>query len=58
MLINGSRPILSLCLQLIPGHEVIGKIATVGKDVRGFRVGDRCVADPGLTVRHLPSFDV
>ncbi|KIJ63173.1 hypothetical protein HYDPIDRAFT_113771 [Hydnomerulius pinastri MD-312] len=34
---------------LIPGHEVIGTIASVGKHVEGFNEGDRCVADPGVT---------
>ncbi|KAF8842003.1 GroES-like protein [Paxillus ammoniavirescens] len=34
---------------LIPGHEVIGTIAAIGKNVGGFSEGDRCVADPGVT---------
>ncbi|KAF9239347.1 chaperonin 10-like protein [Melanogaster broomeanus] len=34
---------------LIPGHEVIGTIAAVGKNAAGFNEGDRCVADPGVT---------
>ncbi|KAJ7599176.1 chaperonin 10-like protein [Mycena floridula] len=34
---------------LIPGHEVVGSIADLGKSVTGFAVGDRCVADPGIT---------
>ncbi|KIP09748.1 hypothetical protein PHLGIDRAFT_28850 [Phlebiopsis gigantea 11061_1 CR5-6] len=34
---------------LIPGHEVVGVIEEVGKDVTGFVKGDRCVADPGIT---------
>ncbi|OAX36839.1 GroES-like protein [Rhizopogon vinicolor AM-OR11-026] len=34
---------------LIPGHEVIGTIAKVGRNVTGFAEGDRCVADPGVT---------
>ncbi|KAH7882416.1 chaperonin 10-like protein [Phlebopus sp. FC_14] len=34
---------------LIPGHEVTGSIASVGKNVQGLAVGDRCVADPGVT---------
>ncbi|KAG1793526.1 chaperonin 10-like protein [Suillus plorans] len=34
---------------LIPGHEAIGKIVEMGKDVTGFEIGDRCVADVGLT---------
>jgi threonine dehydrogenase-like Zn-dependent dehydrogenase len=36
--------------QLIPGHEVIGTVAKVGSNVTGFAEGDRCVADPGVTV--------
>ncbi|OCH93926.1 GroES-like protein [Obba rivulosa] len=34
---------------LIPGHEVVGRVAAVGKGVTGFEAGDRCVADPGVT---------
>ncbi|KAG9311755.1 chaperonin 10-like protein [Chiua virens] len=34
---------------LIPGHEVVGTIAAIGKSVEGFKVGDRCVADNGIT---------
>ncbi|KAI0694962.1 NADP+-dependent D-mannitol dehydrogenase [Cytidiella melzeri] len=34
---------------LIPGHEVVGVITDLGKSVRGFSKGDRCVADPGIT---------
>ncbi|KAF8454518.1 chaperonin 10-like protein [Terfezia claveryi] len=30
---------------LIPGHETVGVIAAVGKDVKGFQVGDRIAAD-------------
>jgi len=25
----------------------------MGKNVKGFDIGDRCVADVGITVRHL-----
>ncbi|KAK2461014.1 hypothetical protein APHAL10511_006955 [Amanita phalloides] len=39
-------------MQLIPGHEVIGELVEMGKDVQGFSIGDRCVADVGITVRH------
>ncbi|KAF9255179.1 GroES-like protein [Marasmius fiardii PR-910] len=34
---------------LIPGHESIGTIAEMGKNVKGFSIGDRCVADVGIT---------
>ncbi|KAF9447138.1 GroES-like protein [Macrolepiota fuliginosa MF-IS2] len=34
---------------LIPGHEAIGTIVETGKDVKGFAIGDRCVADVGIT---------
>ncbi|KAH7882423.1 chaperonin 10-like protein [Phlebopus sp. FC_14] len=34
---------------LIPGHEAIGKVVEMGKNVKGFEVGDRCVADVGIT---------
>ena len=40
----------SIPLQLIPGHEAIGSIVEMGKDVKGFSIGDRCVADVGITV--------
>jgi D-arabinitol dehydrogenase (NADP+) len=36
---------------LIPGHEAVGSVVEVGKDVKGFEVGDRCAADVGITVR-------
>lgn len=35
--------------QLIPGHESIGDIVEMGKNVTGFEIGDRCVADVGIT---------
>ncbi|KAI0711362.1 NADP+-dependent D-mannitol dehydrogenase [Earliella scabrosa] len=34
---------------LIPGHEFVGEIAAVGKNVTGFEKGDRCVADPTIS---------
>ncbi|KAF7349313.1 Zinc-binding dehydrogenase [Mycena sanguinolenta] len=34
---------------LIPGHEFVGTISKVGKSVTGFSVGDRVVADNGIT---------
>jgi len=37
---------------LIPGHEAIGTIVEMGKNVKGFEIGDRCVADVGISVRH------
>lgn len=36
--------------QLIPGHEAIGTVVEMGKNVTGFELGDRCVADVGITV--------
>jgi len=30
---------------LIPGHECVGVVAAIGKDVKGFQVGERVVAD-------------
>lgn len=33
---------------LIPGHEVVGVIVEMGKNVKGFAIGDRCVADNGI----------
>ncbi|KAH9990942.1 chaperonin 10-like protein [Russula compacta] len=37
---------------LIPGHEAVGSIVELGKNVRGFALGDRCVADVGKTCDH------
>lgn len=37
-------------LQLIPGHEAIGTVVKMGKNVTGFAEGDRVVADVGITV--------
>ncbi|KAF8067841.1 chaperonin 10-like protein [Lyophyllum atratum] len=35
---------------LVPGHEIVGTIAAVGKSaVGGLSVGDRCVVDPTVT---------
>lgn len=34
---------------LIPGHEAVGNIVKMGKNVKGFEIGDRCVADVGIT---------
>ncbi|KAJ3813090.1 chaperonin 10-like protein [Lentinula aff. lateritia] len=34
---------------LIPGHEAIGTVVEMGKNVKGFEKGDRCVADVGIT---------
>ena len=37
--------------QLIPGHEAIGKVIEKGKNVKDFDIGDRIVADVGISVR-------
>ncbi|KAL4068586.1 chaperonin 10-like protein [Scleroderma yunnanense] len=34
---------------LIPGHEAVGNIVRMGKNVKDFEIGDRCVADVGIT---------
>lgn len=34
---------------LIPGHEAVGKVVELGKNVKGFSVGDRCAADVGIS---------
>jgi len=34
---------------LIPGHEAVGVAVELGKDVKGFEKGDRCVADVGVS---------
>lgn len=33
---------------LIPGHEFVGRVVEVGKEVADFRVGDRVAVDPNL----------
>lgn len=45
---------LSHSMQLIPGHEAVGVVVDMGKNVTGFEKGDRCVADVGNTVS-IPS---
>ena len=40
-------------MQLIPGHEAIGKVVDMGRNVKDFKIGDRVVADVGVTVRYL-----
>jgi D-arabinitol dehydrogenase (NADP+) len=40
-------------MQLIPGHEFVGRIVQLGKSVKGLSVGDRCVADNTLFVSYL-----
>lgn len=37
---------------LIPGHEAVGKVVKVGANVKDFAIGDRCVADVGITCGH------
>ena len=37
-------------VQLIPGHEAIGKVVEMGRNVKGFEIGDRVVADVGISV--------
>jgi D-arabinitol dehydrogenase (NADP+) len=39
--------LISLLYQLIPGHEAVGVAVEIGKGVKNFKVGDRCVADVG-----------
>ncbi|KAG7097595.1 hypothetical protein E1B28_004931 [Marasmius oreades] len=34
---------------LIPGHEFVGSVVEVGRDVKGFEKGDSVVCDPGIT---------
>ncbi|KAI0711384.1 GroES-like protein [Earliella scabrosa] len=34
---------------LIPGHEAIGKVVEKGKNVKDFEIGDRIVADVGIS---------
>ncbi|TCD68705.1 hypothetical protein EIP91_009989 [Steccherinum ochraceum] len=37
---------------LIPGHEAIGKVVEIGKNVKGFDLGDRVVADVGISCQN------
>ena len=37
-------------LQLIPGHEAIGTVVEMGRSVKDFSIGDRVVADVGISV--------
>ena len=39
----------------IPGHEFGGIVEEVGKDVKGFQVGDRVVVDPILSCHNCPA---
>ncbi|MCJ1312904.1 hypothetical protein MMC25_006580 [Agyrium rufum] len=34
---------------LIPGHETVGVVAAIGKDVKGFKVGERVCADNSVS---------
>ena len=43
-------PRADILLQLIPGHEAIGTVVQMGKNVKDFAKGDRVVADVGITV--------
>ncbi|CAD6571588.1 MAG: hypothetical protein CYPHOPRED_004489 [Cyphobasidiales sp. Tagirdzhanova-0007] len=40
---------LSAEFPLIPGHEVVGPIVAIGKNVKSHKIGDRVVADVGET---------
>lgn len=35
------------------GHEFCGTIAEVGRDVTGFKVGDRCAVNPAMSDKHF-----
>lgn len=37
---------------LVPGHETVGEVAAFSKEVHGFKVGDRVVADNSELCRH------
>ncbi len=45
-------PSLKLTLPHIPGADVAGEVARIGSDVTGFEVGDRVVANPGISCGH------
>ena len=45
-----SDPTNLIHAKLIPGHEVVGTIVSIGKNIKDFSVGDRCVADNCSTV--------
>lgn len=45
-------PTLKITLPHILGADVAGEVAKLGSDVTGFELGDRVVANPGLSCRH------
>ncbi|KAK7439396.1 sporulation-induced protein, variant 2 [Stygiomarasmius scandens] len=45
-LLDGAIP--QIKLPIVPGHEVVGKVAQIGKDVIGFSDGERVVIDPTI----------
>ncbi len=45
-------PTLKLTLPHVLGADLAGEVAKLGSDVTGFEVGDRVVANPGLTCGH------
>jgi 2-desacetyl-2-hydroxyethyl bacteriochlorophyllide A dehydrogenase len=42
-------------LPLIPGHEFVGEIAMVGKDVKKYKTGDRVAVDPIIWCGKCPA---
>lgn len=44
--LKGAHPFLPL--PNAPGHEFTGKVITIGKDVKNFKIGDRVTCEPNL----------
>ena len=43
---HGKHPFITL--PVVPGHEVVGTIAALGKGATGVKVGDRVVLEPNI----------
>ena len=48
---EGQKTIRPLTFPVLLGHEISGVVCQVGKDVTGFKVGDRITADPNYACK-------